>query len=189
MEVDLFKQETISTLDLANIFKKRHSDLLRDVRKISKQLNINIDQFRGIYFLDSNNHRGLTKYQLPMSLAITLCSGYSAEIRLQIADVLVKDTQTLKAIIQALRDFEVPDDLPDMYVYYIRNKSTGNVKIGISANPSQRLKQLQTGCDGKLELVAVKKADNKYKDEVKEHNIQQEHQLKGEWFRASCLMN
>ncbi len=188
MELSLIQQESISTLELATIFNKRHSDLLRDVRRIAKQLSLNITQYENKYFLDSNNQRGLTYYELPLSLAITLCTGYSAEIRLHIAETLVQDTKTLMTIVQALREFEIPDDLPDMYVYYIRNKDTGNVKIGISGNPGKRLKQLQTGCDGKLELIAVKKAENKFKDESTEHDRLQDHLLNGEWFKPSCLM-
>jgi len=42
-----------------------------------------------------------------------------------------------------------------MSVYFIRNKLTGNVKIGFTkGDPEKRRQALQTACDGELELVA-----------------------------------
>ena len=92
-------------------------------------------------------------------------------------------------LIEALNNFEVPDDIPDMYVYAIKNKDTGNIKLGISKNPEQRLKQLQTGCDGKLELVAYKKADNGYRDELQLHLDNKQHAIHGEWFTEDAKFN
>ncbi len=106
--------------------------------------------------------------------------------------VFLKLAQALTdfAIIQeALNNFEVPDDLPDMYVYAIKNTDTGNIKLGISKNPAQRLKQLQTGCDGKLELVAYKKAENGYQDESKLHHDNDQHLIHGEWFTEEAKFN
>ena len=92
-------------------------------------------------------------------------------------------------IIEALNNFEVPEDVPDMYVYAIKNKDTGNIKLGISKNPEQRLKQLQTGCDGKLELVAYRKADNGYRDELQLHTENEQHAIHGEWFTSDAKFN
>ena len=98
----------------------------------------------------------------------------------------IRDTYN---IIEALNNFEVPDDVPDMYVYAIKNTSTGNIKLGISKNPEQRLKQLQTGCDGKLELVAYRKADNGYRDELQLHNENSQYAIHGEWFTKDAKFN
>lgn len=92
-------------------------------------------------------------------------------------------------LIEALNNFEVPDDIPDMYVYAIKNTDTGNIKLGISKNPEQRLKQLQTGCDGKLELVAYRKADNGYRDEVQLHHENSQYAIHGEWFTKDAKFN
>ena len=92
-------------------------------------------------------------------------------------------------LIEALNNFEVPDDVPDMYVYAIKNKDTGNIKLGISKNPEQRLKQLQTGCDGKLELIAYRKADNGYKDELQLHHENSQYAIHGEWFTKDAKFN
>lgn len=92
-------------------------------------------------------------------------------------------------LIEALNNFEVPDDIPDMYVYAIKNTDTGNIKLGISKNPEQRLKQLQTGCDGKLELIAYRKADNGYRDELQLHHENNQYAIHGEWFTKDAKFN
>ncbi|HZJ92080.1 MAG TPA: GIY-YIG nuclease family protein, partial [Thiopseudomonas sp.] len=74
------------------------------------------------------------------------------------------------------------DDLPDMYVYMIREPSTGNIKIGISQDPERRLRQLQTGNSSKLELVACAKAENRYEDEMNLHRMVKNMLVRGEWF-------
>ena len=102
---------------------------------------------------------------------------------------LSEGIDNLANVMKALNDFEVPDDLPDMYVYAIRNKDTGNVKIGISKHPETRLKQLQTGCDGLLELVAVRKATNRFSDEKQLHNENANHRIHGEWFTENAVVS
>ena len=102
---------------------------------------------------------------------------------------IIKAIDDLSIIQEALNNFEVPDDIPDMYVYAIKNTDTGNIKLGISKNPEQRLKQLQTGCDGKLELVAYRKADNGYRDELQLHHENNQYAIHGEWFTKDAKFN
>lgn len=102
---------------------------------------------------------------------------------------IIKAVDDLSIIQEALNNFEVPDDIPDMYVYAIKNTDTGNIKLGISKNPEQRLKQLQIGCDGKLELVAYRKADKGYQDEVQLHHENSQYAIHGEWFTKDAKFN
>lgn len=92
-----------------------------------------------------------------------------------------------ESILKAIRNFEVPDDLPDMYVYAIREKDTGHIKLGISRDPERRLKDLQTANSSELELVAYRKADNRFADERAIHADADAYRLRGEWFTASAL--
>lgn len=85
-------------------------------------------------------------------------------------------------LLDALESFEVPDDLPDMFVYAIRESETGRIKIGISRDPEQRLKQLQIGNSQKLEIVATKLAANRFKDEKLAHIQNSTHHIRSEWF-------
>lgn len=102
-------------------------------------------------------------------------------------EVLLAQVSDSKAILKALRDFEVPDDLPDMYVYAIREKDTGNIKLGISRDPEARLRQLQTGNSSELELVAHRPAVNRFADERAIHANAATYRLKGEWFKGAAL--
>jgi len=54
------------------------------------------------------------------------------------------------------------------------------IKFGVAKNPAQRLKELQTGCPHKLELVAV--MDLPHENERLMHEYLSEHRLVGEWF-------
>lgn len=90
------------------------------------------------------------------------------------------------AILAALDEFEVPDDLPDMLVYAIRNTATGSIKIGISRDPAARMAQLQTGNDCRLELMAVRPALHRFADERRQHALNAHLRIQGEWFSAGA---
>lgn len=93
-----------------------------------------------------------------------------------------------KDILRALRDFEVPDDLPDdLFVYAIRECDTGHLKLGISRDPSARVAQLQTGNSSRLELVTMRPARNRFADERAVRADAQAWHLRGEWFSAAAI--
>jgi hypothetical protein len=102
--------------------------------------------------------------------------------------LIVSKITELDEIIEALTSFEVPDDLPDMYVYAIRETETGRIKLGISKDPENRLKQLQIGNSQALELVAYRKAENRYKDELAVHIANDPLRIRGEWFDAGVVI-
>lgn len=110
----------------------------------------------------------------------------SAKSKAAVSSIVAQISDS-KAIIRALQDFEVPDDLPDMYVYAIRESESGRVKVGISRNPETRLKQLQTGNSQHLELVAYRKAENRYQDEAATHQLLGDCHVRGEWFSPDAL--
>lgn len=100
---------------------------------------------------------------------------------------LYKSIENIDAVLNGLQDFEVPDDLPDMYVYAIQEIDTGNIKFGISRDPLKRLSALQTGNSSQLELVACRKAENRFEDERALHADASEYRLRGEWFSMGAL--
>ena len=97
-------------------------------------------------------------------------------------DEILSRVKGAKEVIAALEDFEIPENLPTMYVYAIRNKHTGRIKLGISENPERRLKELQIGNDCELELLAYREAANRFKDEKAIHDRNQHLRVRGEWF-------
>ncbi len=66
-------------------------------------------------------------------------------------------------------------------VYFIRDRGTGLVKIGVSHNPDSRMKQLRTS--GDVELLGSFPGD--VPEEAKLHRQFAEHRRHGEWFEAS----
>jgi hypothetical protein len=129
---------------------------ITDARKVTQQISVVSEQ--GFYFLIMKS----TKCANLLPSIVSKITGY-------------------QSILNALNNFEAPDDLPDMYVYAIQEEG-GAVKIGISRDPEQRLKQLQTGNSKKLTLVAVRKAENRYADEKHLHNLSKPYLVRGEWF-------
>lgn len=91
-----------------------------------------------------------------------------------------------QSIIESLNNFDVPEDLPEMFVYAIKELGTGNVKLGISRDPEARLRQMQIGNSSKLELVAYIKAENRFKDEKKQHALNSDYHIHGEWFTGKA---
>lgn len=107
----------------------------------------------------------------------------------QVLENILSQVDDFNAVMSAFEDFEVPEDLAEVYIYAIRNTDTGNLKLGISRDPEQRLKSLQIGCDGKLVLVAYRKAENRFADERVLHKLHAEGHVRGEWFGPSASIN
>jgi hypothetical protein len=64
-------------------------------------------------------------------------------------------------------------------VYFIRAE-TGQIKIGMAADPKARLSNLQTANPVKLELMAT--CEGGAEREAEYHERFREHHLRGEWF-------
>ena len=69
-------------------------------------------------------------------------------------------------------------------VYLIRGND-GKYKIGIAKNPSQRIKQLQTGNSDELQLIETYQTENAYKVESALHHQYGHVRQHGEWFDLS----
>ena len=104
-----------------------------------------------------------------------------------IVDQLIDSITNAQGIIAALENFDVPEECEGMFVYAIREKETGNIKLGISRDPQQRVKQLQTGNSSELELVAVRPAVNGYASEKELHSDAGAYRIRGEWFSEEAL--
>jgi len=70
------------------------------------------------------------------------------------------------------------------HVYLIRGND-GKYKIGIAKNPSQRIKQLQTGNSDELQLIESYQTENAYRVETTLHNQYSHLRSHGEWFDLS----
>ena len=72
-------------------------------------------------------------------------------------------------------------------LYLIYARDVGRVKIGLSNDPTKRLKQLQTGSPVELELFAFKNYQNAHVKESELHQRFQNKRVHGEWFELEPL--
>ena len=88
----------------------------------------------------------------------------------------------------------IPETLPslidralptDGWVYIIQSHQTGAIKIGFSADPIKRGKQLQTGSASRLALVAVIPGNRRL--EAFLHREFSQHRIGGEWFSGDAF--
>ena len=174
---------TMTSREIAELTGKQHKHVLEDVRKMLEDLDLSSAGFSAQY--KDSTGRTLPCFNLPLSVALMYLARVSKKLGVKIMGEALKSSSIATEVLKALQDFEVPDDLPGMYVYAIRNTVTGNVKLGISRNPEARLKQLQTGNDCRLELVAMRPAAARFADEKALHNANAHARLSGEWFDGS----
>jgi len=81
-------------------------------------------------------------------------------------------------------------DVPVCYVYYITDGL--RVKVGIAKNVAKRVKALQTGNGGKLEIVHTIPFSSRalaFKKEASLHKMYSSYRMHGEWFSLNVLRN
>jgi len=179
----------VSTVDIANHFGKEHKKVLRAINNLQCS-----KEFKEANFLPSTYKAGRNIYscfELTIPGLVLLLSSFTgskvASLKEELS-YLISQAQEASKLIQALNNFEIPDELPDMYLYVIKEDNTPNYKIGISKNPELRLKQLQTGNSSKLSLIYTVKAENRYKDETELHKIFEAYKIQGEWFKLESSL-
>lgn len=89
----------ISTKDIADDVKKEHFHVSRDFENLCKDIGIeDPSKFGGIYFDVRNRKQNC--YLLPKDLAMTLITGYRADLRFKVIKRIEK--------LEAEREFKVP---------------------------------------------------------------------------------
>jgi len=76
---------------------------------------------------------------------------------------------------------------PNSSIYIIKSKDDNIYKIGVSSNPSRRLKDIEAILPFDIETILVKKVNQAYDLEFIIHNYLKEHHLKGEWFKLQSI--
>jgi hypothetical protein len=71
-----------------------------------------------------------------------------------------------------------------VFLYAIQDCQSGYIKLGYSADPKQRLRELQTGNSGALQLIhsARIREDRARLVEQQLHRELNHHRVRGEWF-------
>ena len=75
---------TMSSLEIAELTGKEHKHVLRDIRKMLEELEIDTAQLWTVYKAD--NKQTYECFKLPKNLTIALVSGYNIKLRLAIID-------------------------------------------------------------------------------------------------------
>ncbi len=177
---------TMSSREIAELVESRHDSVKRTIERLSE---------KGVVSFTSSletSHEGagarsVEVYRVNKRDSFIVVAKVSPQHIGKVIDAWGRTQQSLDELLAALDAFDVPEECSDMYVYAIQNTTTGNIKLGISRNPEQRLKQLQTGNDCTLKLVAYKKAKNKFKDETTLHYNYSSAHVRGEWFNNSSI--
>lgn len=165
-----------------------------DIRKLIRRHENKLKEFSILKVITKTSSeqggRPAKEYYLTQNQAIFLCmkseTSKAVYVQIEIVKTFSSHLQVL-ATLRSLDEFEVPEYLPDMFVYAIQEQDTGNIKLGISRDPHPRLKQLQTGNSSTLELLAYRKAEQRFKDEHALHAKAPHYHIRGEWFTAPAL--
>lgn len=173
----------MTTREVAGLVQKQHGNIKISAERLSEKGVIGTPDRRQF----THNNNTYTEYMLNKRDCFILIAQMSPQHIGVAIDAWGRTQQSLDELIAALDAFDVPEECEGMYVYAIRNTTTGNVKLGISRNPEKRLKQLQTGNDCTLELVAYRKAENSFQDESALHHAHSAAHIRGEWFNESAL--
>jgi hypothetical protein len=73
------------------------------------------------------------------------------------------------------------------YVYLMFSTERGDYKLGISKNPSRRIKQLQTGSGEKIELIDKYLTEYYSEVETSLHGLYAADHHLGEWFNLGIV--
>lgn len=174
----------IDSVALAHKLNMQHPHLLIKIKSI-------ITRHKLPYAIHNKSYRGqnFQVYQLPLWTALSVimdCTqrkSYKLTLLKHITDTL-KDTHKL---IQALCEFDVDIEEPDVYLYLAQEQYSKRYKLGISQNPERRIKQLQTGNPEPLVLLGYFKTQGgEYTDERHLHHAYKAFRLSGEWFMKSA---
>jgi phage regulator Rha-like protein len=92
---------TMSSREIAELTKKRHRDVTRDIEKMFVELGEDTRKFARIY-RDSRN-REQTEYALDRELTETLLTGYSAVLRRRVIVRMRELEEQLAAVEQTLQ--------------------------------------------------------------------------------------
>jgi phage anti-repressor protein len=131
--------------------------------------------------------RPIIDYNISLDMAkIIAASENNNKGRMFLSYILKNSIITAEELFDIIMDVDNPTS-EEMFVYAIQEFESGKLKIGISANPNTRLKQLQVGNPNKLRIVAIRKAPNRFHTEKQFHKNAEKYHIRGEWFNPEAI--
>ena len=185
-ELNLATKNTMTLKEITDLLDVRHNDAMKTVEKMALEPSFGCVAKIPYKLLRNNAEFTIQTYQLTLKQAAMVTSKLSTKLSAKFFESAFTSSDQLKSIITAVNLFDAPD-LPDRYIYAAQD-SQGRLKIGISKNPEERVKQLNVGHPDNLELVYTAKAiDNTYMSEQLAHEKCKDYHLRSEWFSAPAL--
>lgn len=131
--------------------------------------------------------RNKIDYHVSLDMAKLLCATEGNERgRAALKFMSANSICSIEELYSTLADIDVLQD--DLLLYAIQEVETGKIKIGISNNPEQRLKQLQVGNPCTLVIIDQRPAPNRFKDEKLAHENNSYCSIRGEWFGSNATL-
>lgn len=179
---------TMTSQQIAEMVGSRHDKVKLSIERLAERQIIDLPEL-----IRSKNHLGQMVSEYLFCGRKGELDSYVVIARISpqhigsIVSTWGKSKDSLSKLIEAMNQFDVPSELSHMYIYAIIEKNTGNIKIGISADPEKRLSQLQTANSSELILAATVKASDRFKSERDAHQINSSSHIRGEWFNSEAI--
>lgn len=184
---------------LAEVSGRNHYHVLRDIRnevaelKANQNLDASIKErilggFKEITYKDSKGELRVA-YQLSEEAFLQLKHPSEVRARFVVAFVSYRD-----ALLDMYKARVLEKVIPQVstsrsFIYIIREEGKGRLKIGISNNPENRLKTLQTGSAEDLTLLYTSLVCSNAMDiEANVHEHFKDYHVRGEWFREDLSL-
>ena len=111
-----------------------------------------------------------------------VASLYSPEVAIEAYESITQVDKILSALNSFdISEFEEELSSTPVYVFSAIEASTGNIKIGISKNPEQRIKQLQQGNPDSIVLSGYYLASNPYREKRQILESNSDKIIHGDW--------
>jgi len=176
-------ERRVGTKTIADGFNRKHDNIKRLVQKYQKE-------FEKITFLKQSITKGKTKnfeeYFLTYDQLLFLISVIrNGEGVIDLKAQMIK-AKNISSAIDLIKAFDF-DTLPVRYVYAVVDNQN-RIKIGISNNPKERVKNLNVGNADELTLIFTKKADKRgYTNEIEFHKKCEPFLIRSEWFSSKAM--
>ena len=117
-----------------------------------------------------------------LAIDYVLWADSRPELKLMVYEAALKqDPELIQHLMNKSKELGQLDN-DKTYLYLIKEDNSNHYKIGVSINPEDRLKSLQTASKTKLNIVAYCVHENAYEVEQSIHAILNDCRKCGEWF-------
>ena len=145
---------TMSSREIAELTDKRHADVMRDIRNMLGQLELQADGYTQ-NCVDPQNGQMYPVFKLPKDLTLTLVAGYNMKLRKRIIDRWL----ALEAKVGA-GGAAIPQTLPEalrLAADLAEQKAKAEAQLAIAAPKAEALDRIATPTEGAVCLrVAAK---------------------------------